>query len=188
MNVPFQAFSRGFMAYGIDFSAMHSLRSALIFAIGMVIFQVITYLFAGIFAQDVLGAAVFYPPSPDALCFLRDPSSPDVQALIIPAQILRGLLFAAVLLPFRKTIWNYGRVRGGLLMGTILFVLTYVAASGGMIEHMVYFIPVPSSFYAITFVEVLIQTMLLGLLVMWWEGRLNRDFYIPQEEPPVYIE
>jgi hypothetical protein len=167
---------------------MNYLRSVLIFALGMVIFQVITYLVAGIFAQNVLGASIFYPPSPEALCFLRDPRSGYVQSLIIPAQILRGLLFAAVLIPFRKTLWSYGRVRGGLLLGVVLFVLTYVAASGGMIEHLVYFIPIPSSFYAVTFVEVLIQTLLLGLLVMWWEGRLNREFYVPQEEPPISIE
>jgi hypothetical protein len=167
---------------------MQAVRSVLIFALGMVIFQVITYIFAGAIAQNVLGASVFYPPSPEALCFLRDPRSGYVQALIVPAQILRGLLFAAVLLPFRKTLWSLGRLRGGILLGIVLFVLTYLAASGGMIEHMVYFIPIPLSFYTITFVEVLIQTLLLGLLVMWWEGRLNRDFYVPQEEPPVYIE
>jgi hypothetical protein len=167
---------------------MQNLRSVLIFALGMVIFQVITYFFAGILAQNVFGASVFYPPSPDALCFLRDPGSASVQGLIIPAQILRGLLFAAVLLPFRKTIWSFGQVRGGLLIGGVLFILGYVAASGGMIEHMVYYIPIPPSFYTITFVEVLIQTLLLGLLVMWWEGRMNRDFYTAREEPPIYIE
>jgi hypothetical protein len=167
---------------------MQNLRSVLIFALGMVIFQVITYFFAGILAQNVFGASVFYPPSPEALCFLRDPRSAYVQGLIFPAQILRGLLFAAVLLPFRKTIWSFGRVKGGLLMGIVLFILGYVAASGGMIEHLVYYIPVPLSFDTITFVEVLIQTLLLGLLVMWWEGRMNLEFYTAREEPPVYIE
>jgi hypothetical protein len=176
------------MMFRYQSCAMQELRSIMIFTLGMVLFQVITYLFAGVLAQNVLGASVFYPPSPDALSFLRDPRSGYVQTLIIPAQILRGLLFAAVLLPFRKTLWSYGRLRGGLLLGLVLFVLTYVAASGGLIEHLVYFIPIPSSFYAITFVEVLIQTMLLGLLVLWWEGRLNRNFYVPPEEPPVYIE
>jgi hypothetical protein len=52
---------------------MQNLRSVLIFALGMVIFKVITYFFADILAQNVFGASVFYPPSPDALCFLRDP-------------------------------------------------------------------------------------------------------------------
>lgn len=167
---------------------MQNLRSVLIFALGMVIFQVITYLFAGVLAQNLFGASVFYPPSPEALCFLRDPRSAYVQGLIVPAQILRGLLFAAVLLPFRKTIWSYGKLRGGLLIGAVLFVIGYVAASGGMIEHLVFFNPVPSSFYTITFFEVLIQTMLLGLLVMWWEVRLNGEYYTATEEPPVYIE
>jgi hypothetical protein len=167
---------------------MQNARSILIFTLGMVIFQVITYLFAGILAQNFLGASVFYPPSPEALCFLRDPGSSYVQGLIVPAQILRGLLFALVLVPFRRTFWSLGRFRGGLLLGMVLFIIGYVAASGGIIEHLVYFVPIPMSFYTITFFEVLVQTVLLGLLVMWWEGRLNREFYTSREEPPIYIE
>lgn len=154
---------------------MQNARSILTFALGMVIFQILTYILAGVIAQRVLGAWVFYPPSPDALVFLRDPSSPYVQTLLVPAQILRGLLFAAVLLPFRTMLREMGRVKGGLLIGALIFVLGYVAASGGMIEHLVYYVPIPFSFYTITFVEVLIQTMLLGYLVMWWEERTNRD-------------
>jgi hypothetical protein len=176
------------MRFLVQSRVMQNLRTAFIFALGMVIFQVITYLFAGILARNLLGASVFYPPSPGALCFLRDPGSTYVQGLLVPAQILRGLLFAAVLFPFRRTFWGFGRFRGGLMMGMVLFIIGYVAASGGMIEHLVYFIPIPMSFYTITFVEVLIQTVLLGLLVMWWEGRLNRDFYTSREEPPIYIE
>jgi hypothetical protein len=126
----------------------------------------------------VLGASVFYPPSPEALCFLRDPRSAHVQTLIITAQILRGLLFAAVLIPFRKTLWDTGYGKGGVLIGALIFVTGYVAASGGLIEHPVCFVPIPYAFYPITFIEVLIQTMLPGLLVMWWEGRFNRECYL----------
>lgn len=154
---------------------MHTARSIFTFALGMVIFQILTYVLAGVIAQRLLGAWVFYPPSPDALVFLRDPLSPYVQTLLVPAQILRGLLFAAVLLPFRNTLRAMGRLKGGLVIGALVFVLGYVAASGGMIEHLVYYVPIPFSFYTITFVEVLIQTMLLGYLVMWWEERTNRD-------------
>jgi hypothetical protein len=61
-------------------SDMQNPRSAIIFALGMVIFQVITYLFAGIPVQKVFGVSVFYLPSSDALCFLQDPASSYVRA------------------------------------------------------------------------------------------------------------
>ena len=41
----------------------------------------------------------------------------------------------------------------------------YVAASGGLIEHWVFFTEYPSRFAAITFVEVLIQAVVLGYIV-----------------------
>jgi hypothetical protein len=59
---------------------MQNPRSAIIFALGMLIFQIVTYLFAGILVQNVFGVLVFYLPSPDALCFLQDPASSHVRA------------------------------------------------------------------------------------------------------------
>jgi len=40
-----------------------------------------------------------------------------------------------------------------------------VAASGGMIEHLVYFNEYPIKFALITFVEVLIQALLMGQII-----------------------
>jgi hypothetical protein len=72
--------------------------------------------------------------------------------------------------------------------GTVLFIIGHVPASGRMMEHLVYFIPVPMPFYTITFFEVLFQTMLLGLMVMWWEEKLNQGFHTLGKEPPIYTE
>src|ERR1700690_1738143 len=109
------------------------------FALVVVIAQVVTYYFAGIIAQLALGANQFYPPSPNAISYLRDPHDPSLQLWILPAQALRGLLFALVLFAFRKQIVELGVLRGGLAIAGFVFIAGYVAASGGMIEHFIYF-------------------------------------------------
>ena len=150
-------------------------KSFLKFALIVVIAQLITYFFAGVIAQLVLGANQFYPPSPTAISYLSDPHDPAVLAWIVPAQALRGLLFAVVLFPLRQRILGLGTWVGGLAIAGIIFVMGYVAASGGMIEHFVYFKPAdyPVKFAAITFVEVLIQTVLMGLMIVPLDKRFN---------------
>jgi len=154
-------------------------RSISKFVIGFSILHLITYFFAGIIAQKVLGANEFYPPSLNALSYLRDPLSAHVQMLFIPAQLIRGLLFAGVLLPFRKRIFELGQLWGGFSIAAIVFVFGYLAASGGMIEHYVYFTAesYPLKFALITLIEILIQTLLLGQLIMLWERKFNGDYY-----------
>ena len=150
-------------------------KSFLKFALIVVVAQVITYYFAGIIAQLVLGANQFYPPSPTAISYLRDPHDPGLQLWILPAQALRGLLFALVLFPFRRQIIELGSLRGGLAVAGFVFIAGYVAASGGMIEHFVYFkaADYPTRFAMITFVEILIQTAIMGPPVVHFSKRFN---------------
>ncbi|MEM3536271.1 MAG: hypothetical protein QXF44_00690 [Candidatus Bathyarchaeia archaeon] len=157
---------------------MVSIKSASTFIVGFIILHIITYYIAGIIAQVVLGAGQYYPPSPDAIGFLRDPHSSYVQSLIIPAQALRGFLFALVLLPFRRKIMQLGQYKGGFAITAILFIVGEVASSGGIIERFVYYTPIPIGFVVITFVEILIQTLLLGQLIMLWEKKFNKTFYL----------
>jgi hypothetical protein len=65
-------------------------------------------------------------------------------------------------------VWD---LDGALAVAGIIFVMGYVAASGGMIEHFVYFKPAgyPVKVALITFVEVLTQTLLIGLLIVHLE-------------------
>jgi hypothetical protein len=145
------------------------------FLLIVVIAQIITYYFAGIIAQLVLGANQFYPPYPTAISYLRDPHDPGLQLWILPAQALRGLLFAFVLFPFRKQIVEWGVWRGGLAIAGFVFVAGYVAASGGMIEHFVYFkaADYPVKFAMITFVEILIQTLIMGPAIVYFDRRFQ---------------
>lgn len=135
------------------------------FTLVVIVGQVITYFIAGIVAQQFLGAAEFYPPSPTALGYLRNPSDPDVYRWVLPAQALRGLLFAAVLFPFRQRIIDLGPLNGTAAVAAAVFVIGYVAASGGLIEHWVFFTEYPLRFAGITLVEVFLQAVVLGYLV-----------------------
>ena len=150
-------------------------KSFLKFALIVIVGQVVTYYFAGIIAQSMLGANQFYPPSPTAISYLRDPHDPGLQVWILPAQALRGLLFALVLFPFRRQIIELCSLRGGLAVAGFVFIAGYVAASGGMIELFVYFkaADYPARFAMITFVEILIQTAIMGPSVVHFSKRFN---------------
>jgi hypothetical protein len=149
------------------------IKSFLKFTLIVVVAQIITYYIAGVIAQQVLGANQFYPPSPQAISYLRDPHQLGLQVWILPAQALRGILFALALFPFRKRLIEMGTWSGGLLFGAVIFLIGYVAASGGMIEHFVYFNEYPIKFAMITFVEILIQVLLMGPWVVGWMKRFK---------------
>ena len=147
------------------------LRSLGKFILITIVTMVATYFVAGLIARFVLGGSEFYPPSPTAISYLRDPSAPGMALVIWPAQALRGLLIALALFPVRKQFLELGVWRGGLAFGAIIFVVGYVAASGGMIEHFVWFTEYPVKFAAITFVEILIQVAIMGPWTVAWMKR-----------------
>jgi len=148
-------------------------RSFLKFALIVAVTMLVTYFIAGLVARFVLGGEEFYPPSPNAISYLRDPSAPGMALKIWPAQALRGLLFAAVLFPFRKRFLELGTWAGGLAFAAIIFVVGFVAASGGMIEHFVWFTEYPARFAGITFVEILIQVLIMGPWTVSWMRRMG---------------
>jgi hypothetical protein len=151
-----------------------SLLKSLLKFVGIVmVTMVVTYFIAGLVARFGLGGSEFYPPSPTAISYLRDPSAPGMAIKIWPAQALRGLLFALALFPLRKRFMELGTWGGGLAFGAIIFVVGYVAASGGMIEHFVWFNEYPVKFAAITFVEILIQVAIMGPWTVSWMKRFN---------------
>jgi len=143
-------------------------KSLLKFALIVMVTMVVTYFIAGLVARFVLGGDEFYPPSPTAISYLRDPAAPGMALLIWPAQALRGLLFALVLFPLRKRFMDLGVWGGGLAFAGIIFFVCYVAASGGMVEHFVWFTEYPIKFALITFIEILIQVAIMGPWTVNW--------------------
>ncbi|HTP00917.1 MAG TPA: hypothetical protein VMJ64_06035, partial [Anaerolineales bacterium] len=119
-------------------------KSFLKLAVIMMVTMAVTYFLAGIVAQNILGARAYYPPSPTALGYLRDPSAPGMQLKIWPAQLLRGLLFAVAFFPFRQRLLQLGTWKGGAALSSVIFIVGYLAASGGMIEHFLWFNDYPA--------------------------------------------
>jgi len=151
-------------------------KTLLKFILIVIVSQIITYYIAGIIAQLFLGANAFYPPSPNAISYLRDPHDPGLQLWILPAQVLRGLLFALVLFPFRQRILQLGKWSGGFAITFVILIIGFVAASGGMIEHFVFFnaADYPIKFAVITFIEILIQTLLMGPMIVRLDLRFSK--------------
>ncbi len=147
------------------------LKSFLKFAVIVMVTMLVSYFLAGLVARFVLGGDAYYPPSPTAISYLKDPMGPGMALITWPAQLLRGLLFALALFPFRKRLLELGTLRGGIAFGGIIFVVGFLAASGGMIEHFVWFNEYPVPFALITLVEILIQVAIMGPWTVAWMKR-----------------
>ena len=138
-------------------------KSFLKFCLGFMLLHTVTYFLAEMAAQTVMGASM----------------SSFVQIWFLPAQMLRGLLYALALFPFRRKIMEMGQVLGGLSVTGIILLIGYVAATGGLIEHFIYFSgeSYPLRFAVITLMKIFVQTLLLGQLLVWWERRFNKKYY-----------
>jgi hypothetical protein len=147
------------------------LKSFLKFALIVMVTMVVTYFIAGLVARFALGGSEFYPPSPTAISYLRDPAAPGMALIIWPAQALRGLLFALVLFPLRKRFTELGVWAGGFAFAGVIFIVGFVAASGGMVEHFVWFTEYPLKFAWITFIEILVQVAIMGPWTVSWMKR-----------------
>ncbi len=136
--------------------------------------QLVSYFLAGLLAR-AMGVDAYYPPSPTALSYLKSMDAIGSQIGVIAlAQLGRGVLFGIVLSPFRKVFVAMHYLMAAMLLGSIVFIIGYVAASGGMIEHFVFFSEYPVHFAFITLIEVAVQSAVLGLAVAWLM-RLGRN-------------
>jgi hypothetical protein len=118
--------------------------------------------------------------------FMRDPGNPEewqhVETWLLPAQVLRGLLFGAALCPFLTTLaqWTL-RDRFLVLLGLLLvFSVWSVTMPGpGSIEGWVYLKPnsgptLPNPLLG--YIEVPTQLAVFSYLVAWRIGRLGRRY------------
>jgi len=133
--------------------------------------HVVTYMIAGLLASTMLDYAAWWETKP--LAHMRPLDSPWVAAG--PAlQLLRGLVLAAVLFPFRSRILEQ---RGGwltlwgLLVG-IGIVSTYGPAPGS-IEGMIY-TTFPLTTHIFGLPEVCAQSLAFSVCLVGWYRRPHR--------------
>jgi len=114
-----------------------------------------------------LGEGQYYPPSSNALVFLHEIPS---QSIVFPEAVLHGLLLGIVFYPFRVRILGLGRLRGGLAVSSVIFVLGDVITS---LDQSIYYVSIPVGYYELVGIELLIQALLYGQLMLLWEKRFN---------------
>ena len=114
----------------------------------MVAAHVTTYFLAGAIAYPLLTKEFYVGPNPIFATFLRTEAEPGLWAHVIrwflPAQILRGVLIAAVLYPLFDImkLWTFGK--RFLWIASVYLVFGFWAATvaaPGTIEGMVYMRP-----------------------------------------------
>ena len=153
-----------------------------IFAGKVILAHTVTYLIVGGVAYALLTNEFYVGESPIFASFMRTQAEPDlwshVNRWFIPAQIVRGLLIAAVLYPFFDTLgaWPFGKRL--LALSGLYLVLGYWAGASpaaGNIEGLVYLRP------EITHVahlkvqpEIIVQGLALSAWVAGWGWRRPR--------------
>ena len=143
--------------------------------------HVITYLVMGMLAYHFVYKSAIDAGGFDQ--FMRNPSNPEewqhVETWLLPAQILRGLLFGIALCPFLATLaaWDF-KTRFCVLIGLLLvFSVWSVTMPGpGSIEGWVYLRPgsgptLPNPLLG--YIEVPLQLGLFAALVSWRVGKLR---------------
>jgi len=145
--------------------------------------HVLTYSVMGAIAYQLLTKDFYVGPNPIFASFMRTEAEPalwaHVMRWLLPAQVLRGVLIAAVLYPFFNTLqaWSFGK--RFLAIASLYLVLgcwaTAVPAPG-TIEGLVYMRPVVTTYVHLKVQpEIVAQGLALGALVAWWMAPKRRS-------------
>jgi hypothetical protein len=144
--------------------------------------HVVTYLVAGTLAYFLIYRTQAKAGGLDP--HMRNPANPEewqhVETWLIPAQILRGLLFGVALCPLLKPLseWQFWK-RFFVLLGLLLaFSVWSVTMPGpGSIEGWLYNKPGGPGLMnpLLGYIEVPAQLSVFSFLVSWWIGKVTRN-------------
>ncbi|MBI1940300.1 MAG: hypothetical protein HYS33_02195, partial [Acidobacteria bacterium] len=125
-----------------------NLRRFSVFAGKVAAAHVLTYFIVGAIAYQLLTKDFYVGPDPIFKAFMRTEAEPDLWAHVmrwfLPAQVLRGILIAAVLYPFFDTLNGWPFSKRFLSISSLYVVLgcwAATVAAPGTIEGMVYMRP-----------------------------------------------
>jgi len=138
--------------------------------------HVTTYFVAGLFASTLMDYKTLFQ-SDNLACYMLPTSSPWVAAG--PAlQIIRGLIFALALYPFRRVF--LGGPRGALKLFSLLLGLAILSTAGpapGSIEGMIYTkLPVVGQITGLW--ETVFQLLAFSFLVVAWHRKPTRAWSV----------
>lgn len=134
--------------------------------------HLVTYMVAGLLAYSVLDYATFFQT--DVLACLMRPVSSRWVAAGPALQVVRGLIFAVALYPFRHVF--LAERRGWLMLWGLLLGLAVFSTAGpapGSVEGMIYTkIRLGSHLHGLP--ETVLQTLAFSVLLTAWHRRPHR--------------
>ena len=144
-----------------------------VFAGKVIAAHVTTYFLAGAVAYQLLTKEFYVGTHPIFATFMRTEGEPQLFSHVVrwflPAQILRGLLIAAVLYPFFDTLKVWPFVKRWLVIGALYIVLGFWAATvaaPGTLEGMVYLRPfITPEVHLKVQPEIVLQGLALAFLI-----------------------
>ncbi|HVX65474.1 MAG TPA: hypothetical protein VHA11_02670 [Bryobacteraceae bacterium] len=146
--------------------AWQSLRSFILFWARLTVAHFLSYVLIGGVSYMLIMRHVWANFPADT--GLRDITSTHVQFWLWPAQLLRGLVLAAVFYPFRPALLRMGRL-GGLAVAGVMIGIGCLAGFNGLIENLIFYRNVSLYLYYVHIPEILAQTLAFGYLLVWWE-------------------
>lgn len=148
------------------------------FAAKVTIAHVVSYFVVGAAAYQLLTKQFYEGEAAVFATFMRSPAEPELwrhaMTWFLPAQVLRGVLIAAVLYPFFDTLRAWGWARRWLAISGMYLVLGFWAAAvaaPGTIDGLVYLRPeITPHAHLLVQPEIVAQGLLLGAWVARWMG------------------
>ena len=145
-----------------------SVWSFLRFAVRLTAVHILTYVVVGAISYWLVAAK--YWVGPEKVPGLNDPTGEFVQRWLLPAQILRGFIYAVALYPLRRALLEMGHW-GGLVLASLMLLVGSIAGISGFIEACVYMADPRVELFLVHLPEVAVQSLLFGYLILWWERR-----------------
>lgn len=136
--------------------------------------HMVTYMIVGLLAFKIMD----YPAQFSDECSIMIPTDSPRVALGPSLQVIRGLIFALVLYPFRRVFLDqkWGSLKlWGLFLG--LAILSTAGPAPGSVEGMIY-TKAPIGGQLIGLWEVVLQTLAMSFLVVAWHRNPRRSWTI----------
>lgn len=138
------------------------------FVLRLTTVHIVTYVVVGGISYWLI--AQKYWTGPEKLPGLNDPSGEFVQRWLLPAQVLRGFIYAVALYPLRRALLEMRR-GGGLVVASLMLLVGSIAGISGFIENCVYSAEPHVELFLVHLPEVAVQSLLFGYLLLYWERR-----------------
>jgi len=156
-------------------------RRFFVFTGKVIVALLVTVLVSGMVAYPLLTQDLFESPDSVLAKVYRTQADPElwnqVYVWILPVQIFRAVLIAAVLYPFYDTLNQWGYWKRFLSIAGLLVVLGHLAGSSGIIEGLYMMRPefVTSEILVKTLPEPIIQGTLISAWLAKWMAEDSQE-------------